>query len=769
MGYYINVLNKKVNFYSLTPFFQGKYPDGQTLSFTNYYMEIDGKPFFAICGEIHYSRLWEEYWEDEIIKMKMCGVNIITTYVFWIHHEEKESVFDFSGRRNLRKFIELCAKHNLYVIVRIGPFSHGEARNGGIPDWLYGKPCEVRSLDDLFLSYTKRFYGRLAVELSGLYYKDGGPIIAAQIDNEYMHSAAPWEITTGISNEWLPSGDGGEAYLLRLRDIAMEAGIAVPFYTCTGWGGAPTPAEFMPLWGGYAFRPWLFYHGKGEHPATEEYIYRDNHNNSVIETYNFKPSYLPETKPYLCCEMGGGMICSYNYRFQLEFESVDAMANIKIASGCNMLGYYMFHGGTNPKGKCTLFLNESQAPKLSYDFQAALGEYGQLRDSFRRLRCLHLLAKTFENILCTAKTILPEGSQDINPKDVSTLRFALRLNEDNEGFLFINNYQDHAGNQVKAGEVIVIQLPKDEIVMENIDLATRENCVLPINLNVAGIHLRYALAQPLCMFEVNKELYAFFFSPEGMKPSYCFDEGTDLRKVSGLVTVERYSVFCSHDEMTVFNAEVNGNKVYIITLTRRKSFNFQYVDYDGRSIVLLTDAAVIASNGSIKLEHGANTVEFSVFPGDVLPIPQDAEIFNMADSTNIFNRHYRLTKESVEIIPKLKQIGPSRYLVIIPPWDTYRIKDVILQVNYIGDIGQAFIDGDMIADNFWNGAVWEIGLREFAERLVDNPLTLYIIPIKEGVYVNVESTMAGRKEENTRITSCIQNIKAMPLYEWELK
>ncbi len=34
------------------------------------------------------------------------------------------------------------------------------------------------------------------------------------------------------------------------------------------------------------------------------------------------------------------MTCCYYYRFQFPYKSVDAMANIKIASGCNFLGYY---------------------------------------------------------------------------------------------------------------------------------------------------------------------------------------------------------------------------------------------------------------------------------------------------------------------------------------------------------------------------------------------------------------------------------------------
>jgi hypothetical protein len=157
-----------------------------------------------------------------------------------------------------------------------------------------------------------------------------------------------------------------------------------------------------------------------------------------------------------------------------------------------------------------------------------------------------------------------------------------------------------------------------------------------------------------------------------------------------------------------------------------------------------------------------------VFPGDVLPIRQNAQMPDRAAGDGDIFSHYHLKKEPVAIIPEMEQIGPSRYRVTIPPWDMRQIKDVILQIDYTGDIGRAFIDGDMIADNFWNGAVWEIGLREFVERLVNNPLILYITPIKEGANINVESTMAGRREENICVTSCVYDIKTVILYEWEL-
>jgi hypothetical protein len=738
--------------------FSGVRPDGGTLSFTNYFMELNGQPFFGVSGEIHYARLWEARWEDALLKMKAGGVNIASTYAFWIHHEEREGEFDFSGRRDLRAFVELCGKCGLHVIARIGPFCHGEVRNGGLPDWLYGKPFEVRSLDEGFLECIRRWYREVAAQLKGLYFKDGGPVIAVQLDNEYMHSAAPWEDTRGSTNEWLPAGDAGDEYLMKLLEIAREEGIDAPFYTATGWGGAATPEKMMPLWGGYAFRPWIFYSGGGEHPATEEYLYRDNHNDQVPKTYNFEPLYTPESRPYLCCEMGGGMFSSYNYRFQLPFESVDAMANVKLGSGCNMLGYYMFRGGTNPRGRGGAFLNEGQVPKLSYDFQAPLGEYGQARESYRRLRRLHLLTKAFEPELCRMKTFLSEGSQDIRPGDPASLRWAVRMGADGTGFLFLNNYQDHAAMAPKADETVTLKLPGGDLAFENLSLAAGENCILPFNLNVGGVALRLAHAQPITVIDG----VAFFFAPEGMVAKYAFPEGTRIESEAGEVLVEGCTVRVA-GEMPRFRAIQGGRAVRFVTLSAAESLRFGVVEYEGREAAVLADGAVLVSGKTLRIEHDRPEARLSVFPGDALPlcgaVPDGAE--------GLFTR-FRLAQKPLELEAAVKRVGPSRYTVTVPAWEDSAVKDVLLELNYRGDVGQAFLNGTMIADNFWNGAPWVIGLAEFREVLAREPLTVVITPVRTGSRVNVESTMAGRREEVRDALGALDGVSLKPVYEWRL-
>src|SRR5215475_13767068 len=122
-------------------------PDGQTITLNSYSLLLNGKPWTPVMGEFHYSRVPENEWREELLKMKAGGIDIVSTYVFWIYHEEVEGQFDWSGRRDLRRFVQTCGDVGLKVVVRCGPWDHGEVRNGGFPDWLMTKGWKLRSND----------------------------------------------------------------------------------------------------------------------------------------------------------------------------------------------------------------------------------------------------------------------------------------------------------------------------------------------------------------------------------------------------------------------------------------------------------------------------------------------------------------------------------------------------------------------------------------------------------------------------------------------
>lgn len=101
---------------------EGSNPKGDSIQVTNQYLTYNGKPWIPVMGEYPYSRSDDSCWEEELLKIKAGGVSIIQSYVLWIHHEEEEGIFEFTGNRDLRRFVTLCHKHGqlLYGVRRAG-------------------------------------------------------------------------------------------------------------------------------------------------------------------------------------------------------------------------------------------------------------------------------------------------------------------------------------------------------------------------------------------------------------------------------------------------------------------------------------------------------------------------------------------------------------------------------------------------------------------------------------------------------------------------
>jgi len=131
--------------------------------------------------------------------------------------------------------------------------------------------------------------------------------------------------------------------------------------------------------------------------------------------------------------------------------------------------------------------------------------------------------------------------------------------------------------------------------------------------------------------------------------------------------------------------------------------------------------------------------------------------------------HWTVKTSEKMISVHVKQTAFSKYEVSIPENFMDGLKDARIQIDYTGDIGHAFIDGDMIADNFCNYDTWEIGLKTFSDQLVNSPLTISITPLREGVNVNVESAMAARMENADSYIAELKNIRLRPVYEFKLK
>ena len=133
-GLHVERDGMKIGFqpYSPSPVLTGHLHLGDDrIGVTSRYLTRDGKPFIPVMGEYHFSRDRRERWFAELSKMRAGGITVVATYLFWIYHEEDEGALRFDGDLDIRAFVQTCQQLGLDVLLRIGPWAHGECRNGG--------------------------------------------------------------------------------------------------------------------------------------------------------------------------------------------------------------------------------------------------------------------------------------------------------------------------------------------------------------------------------------------------------------------------------------------------------------------------------------------------------------------------------------------------------------------------------------------------------------------------------------------------------------
>ncbi|XP_022139472.1 beta-galactosidase 7-like [Momordica charantia] len=323
---------------------------GANVSYDSNAIIINGERRIIFSGSIHYPRSTAEMWPDLIQKAKDGGLDAIETYIFWDRHEPQRRTYDFSGNLDFVKFFKLVQDAGLYVVMRIGPYVCAEWNYGGFPVWLHNLPgIQLRTDNQVYKNEMQTFTTKIVnmCQQANLFASQGGPIILAQIENEY-------------GNVMTPYGNAGKTYINWCAQMAESLNIGVPWImcqqsdapkpminTCNGWycdnftpNNPKSPKMFTENWVGW-FKKWG---DKDPHRTAEDVAF------SVAKFFQF-----------------GGVFNNY----------------------------YMYHGGTN-------FGRTSGGPFIttSYDYDAPLDEYGNLNQpKWGHLKQLHASIKLREKLL----------------------------------------------------------------------------------------------------------------------------------------------------------------------------------------------------------------------------------------------------------------------------------------------------------------------------------------------------------------------------------
>ncbi|KAF7096810.1 hypothetical protein CFC21_098707 [Triticum aestivum] len=311
---------------------------------------INGRRRILMSGSIHYPRSTPEMWPDLIQKAKDGGLDVVQTYVFWNGHEPARGQYHFADRYDLVRFVKLAGQAGLFVHLRIGPYVCAEWNFGGFPVWLkYVPGISFRTDNGPFKAEMQRFVEKIVsmMKSEGLFEWQGGPIILAQVENEY----GPMESAMGA---------GAKPYASWAANMAVATGAGVPWVMCKQ-DDAPDP---------------------------------------VINTCNgfycdyFSPN--SNGKPTMWTEAWTGWFTAFGG--PVPHRPVEDMAFAVarfVQKGGSFVNYYMYHGGTN-------FDRTAGGPFIatSYDYDAPIDEYGLIRQpKWGHLRDLHKAIKQAEPAL----------------------------------------------------------------------------------------------------------------------------------------------------------------------------------------------------------------------------------------------------------------------------------------------------------------------------------------------------------------------------------
>jgi len=342
------------------------------------YLVIDGKPRFIFGGDFNYTRTPRHQWQDRLLKMKAAAMNTVTFYATWAYHEPSRDSWNWSGDHDLAHFIDLIHNEGMWVIARLGPFVHGEWRNGGLPQWLIDElGSKVRTNNPEYLELTRKWYEQVLVIVVPRLVTREGPIIMVQLENELGSAGSKGDdIARGSVDP-----EENARHVLFYHRIVREHGVDVPIIDINKFPGRENIENLVDTGGCYITS---CFGGEGEFPpmSTEKW---DSHK-----------------RPRISIETMGGMFARYfdwpPYRHTngyqgpiVQPELIEAITYHHLAEGYNGINYYIFVDGQHPEDSA-----ERMLPQRDMNFQAPITVVGNLRESYRIVKRIGWFLRAFQ-------------------------------------------------------------------------------------------------------------------------------------------------------------------------------------------------------------------------------------------------------------------------------------------------------------------------------------------------------------------------------------
>ncbi|WP_433676223.1 beta-galactosidase [Microbacterium gorillae] len=708
----------------------------------------DGRGIVPVSGELHYSRVPRARWRERLERMRANGITLVSTYVIWAHHVLPDGRTDFTGDRDVAAFIDEAHRAGLGVVLRIGPWAHGEVRNGGFPDAVQALPVAHRTDAPAYLAVVRPWFERIGEEVARSAHASDA-IWAIQVENELYDQPA---------------------HLSTLQRMARESGLHAPLWTATAWGGAELPETgVMPLFGGYADGFWVDPQ-EDWHPSFRQHFvpsheWDDPGTGADVRAALGTGDTVSGTRllgfPPATCELGGGMATAYHRRPVPTGADIAAVAHIKIGNGSAWQGYYMFVGGRNPRpglGESHATGYPNDVPDLSYDFHAPIGQAGTVGGALAPLRVQHAFLQAFGDRLAQLPSALPDaGAPD--PDDLRTLRWAARLAADPDptGFVLVSHHRAH--EQVKPVSDVRFTLHGGtDLVFPDapITIAPGTLACFPVNLDWGDARLSWATASTVTLLDGDRSTLVLA-SIDGVPPR---------AEIAGSVT-----------PLPLGTTRV-GETADILVLPASVHDQIWVIEHAGNRTLFLTDGELRAEGSGTVLVRGATfTQMYDPAAEDFVPVgpgePRDTSEQNTPAATGIIAHTIRPAgdppadygfREGRHSAPTDRDYDAFAMRIVLDLPEQPDAADTVLSIDWQGDAARLRCDGEIIDDRFWDGSTWHVSLSDLAPGARE--LLLEVLPLSPRSTVGLPAAAAQVQRGSTVPLARVIDVRIRDLGPW---
>lgn len=387
---------------------------------------INGQRAFISSGSLHYPRVPHELWYDRLLRFKRGGFNTVETYAFWNYNEPRENEYHFTGDGDIGAFLSTAQKLGLYASVRPGPYVCAEWDFGGFPVWLKFKgDIPVRTNDPAYLALNDHWYDKIIPIIAQHQINHGGNVIMVQLENEHPRG---WGVIMEEKDVDVdrnaPASEIQEQrasflkYFKHIEEKATKLGLEVPhFMSGQNHGGNPSPWNLNP---------------------------REKH------------------FPWITTESWAGWFDAYRSLPTKKYREVDQAQWTILAHGGAGYNFYMLHGGTNFDAW------SDSSTGACYDYGASIGQAGDLRPMYYRMKRVNQLAQSFPAILGNADDALDAHREFAKGPGIEI--HGARKSDDGTLVFIRNSDSTDATATFKTGETLTVPAYGTYPIPENVVL-----------------------------------------------------------------------------------------------------------------------------------------------------------------------------------------------------------------------------------------------------------------------------------------------------------